>query len=457
MAEERTGTQITTNQGWLEEDSQYRLQTRSVYPVVLERGEGCLVWDVEGNEYIDLMAGQICVSIGHSHPELLEVIADQAGRLMQTGLIFTTPQEISLAKKMSEITPGDLHKSYFANSGSESNEAALRMAKFHTGRHEVAALVGGYHGMTYGSWSVTGTSSAQRKGLGVGMPGISFFPSPNPYRCLFCKEKGTCNLGCLEYSEELLDKTTSGEPAAIILEPIISAGGVIVPSKEYMQGIRRICTERGAMMIVDEAQTGVGRTGKWFASEHFDVVPDILTVSKGLGGSVPLCATVVRKGIAEELDAEGFAQAGSHTGDPFLCGVGLANIEIIERHDLVANAERMGAYFKAGLEELRDRYEIVGDVRGLGLLLGIEIVRSKETREPAPELLQEIFSRCLERGVILFGGRHGNITRVAPPLVITQEEADRSLAILDEAIRFASEGGRGVSGLSPDRHLHLPV
>ena len=442
MTKTNDPSRMSTNQEWLEDDTRYRLQTRHRYPVVLERGEGCLVWDVEGKEYLDLMAGQICVSIGHSHPELVQAIAEQAGRLMQTGMVFTTPQEIGLAKKMADLTPGDLQKSYFANTGSESNETALRMARFYTGRDEVAALVGSYHGMTYGSWSVTGTSSYQKKGYGPGMAGVTFLPTPNPYRCLFCKTKGNCDLSCLEYSEDLLDKTTSGEPAAVIVEAIQSPGGVIVPSKEYMQGIRRLCTERGALMIVDEAQTGMGRTGKWFASEHFDVVPDILTVSKGLGGAVPLSATVVRSSIGDELDEMGFRQSSSHTGDPFLCAVGLANIDTIERHGLVAKAEEIGGYFKDGLDDLKGRNEIVGDARGLGLLLGVEIVRSKESREQAPELLQEITSRCLQNGLILYGGWDGNITRVTPPLIITREQVDRALSILEEAVRFASEGGR---------------
>ena len=450
MSQEHTEPQLTTNQDWLKEDQQYRLQSRGLYPVVLERGEGCRVWDVEGNEYLDMMSGQICVSIGHSHPELLEAISEQTSRLMQTGTTFITPQEVKLAKKMAEVTPGDLHKSYFANTGSESNEVAMRMAKFLTGRDEIVALSGGYHGGTYGSWSVSSTDSNRRKGFGAGMAGLTFLPAPNPYRCLFCKGNGSCDLTCLEYSEELLDRTTTGEPAAIILEPILSAGGVFVPSKEYMQGIRRMCDERGALMILDEAQTGLGRTGKWFTCEHFDVVPDILTVSKGLGGSVPLCATVVRKPIAEELENTGFTQSSSHSGDPFLCGVGLANIEIIQKYDLVANAERMGAYFRAALEELMKHYEIVGDVRGLGLLQGLEIVRNKDTKEPAPELLREIAARCLERGLILFtgstSGKYGNVTRVAPPLIITREEADRALGILEEAIQYVSEGGTTTPG-----------
>jgi 4-aminobutyrate aminotransferase-like enzyme len=434
--------QSSSTQEWLDLDSQYRLETRSIFPVVLERGQGCLLWDVEGKEYIDLMSGQICVSIGHSHPDLLQAIAEQTARLMQTGLPFTTPQEIALSQKMADITPGDLQKSYFACSGSESVEAAIRMARFYTGRQEVVALDGGYHGQTYGAWSITG--GGQRSGhpeYGVGAPGVTFLPTPNPYRCLFCKEKGACNLNCLEYSETLLDRTTSGQPAAIVLEPILSAEGIVVPTKEYMQGIRRICTERGAMMVVDEAQTGIGRTGKWFACEHFDVVPDILTTSKGLGGAVPLCATVVRKPIAEQLEANGFRQGASHTGDPFLCATGSANIQIVEKYDLVGNAERQGAYFKGELEELKNRYEIVGDARGLGLLLGLEIVRDKESRERAPDLVHAIESRCIQNGLILFTGRRGNIIRIAPPLVITREEIDRALAILEDAIQYAAEGG----------------
>ncbi len=431
---------FTTNEEWMAENEEYRLQSRNTYPIVLERGEGCLVWDVEGNEYIDLMSGQICVSAGHSHPELVKAIAAQASRIMQTGYTFTTPEEIKLAKRLADLTPGDLDKTYFANTGSESNEAALRMAKFYTGRDEIVGLVGGYHGLTQGSLAVTAAGSDLKRGYGSTMPGAAFLPTPNPYRCRFCRQNGSCNLTCLEYGVEFLDKTTAGSPAAIILEPILSSGGIFVPSVEYMREVRRLCDERGALMILDEAQTGIGRSGKWFAIEHFDVVPDVLTVSKALGGSVPLSATIVRRSVAEKLETEGFSLLSSHSGDPFLCGVGLANINIIETEGLVENAARMGAYFKSGLEDLRDRFEILGDVRGLGLLLGIEIVQSKDTREPAPELLHKIWSRCLERGLILFGGDHGNITRIAPPLIITRAQVDTSLSILEEAIALASEG-----------------
>ena len=215
-----------------------------------------------------------------------------------------------------------------------------------------------------------------------------------------------------------------------------------MPPKEYFEAIRRICTERGAIMIVDEAQTAFGRTGRWFAIEHFGVVPDMVTISKSLGGSVPLSAVTVTKSIAEDLEAKGFSQISSHGGDPFLCAVGLANIEIIERRSLLAHAESIGSYLRAGLEDLMNRYEIVGDVRGIGLMLGIEIVKDKDTRRPAPDLANLITSRSMERGLILFGGLGSNVIRITPPLVLTSSEVDQALEIMEEAVRFASEGGR---------------
>ena len=437
-----SGKQPQTNWQWRELDKQFRLQSRQVHDIVLQRGEGCRVWDVEGKEYLDLMSGQLCVSVGHSHPTLVEAVARQSAQIMQTGMPFTTPQEVSLAQKIAELAPGDLQKTAFGTTGSESNEYALRMAKFYTGHSELAALVDGYAGLTYGSWSVTGRGSrSKHPEYGVGMPGVSFLPTPNPYRCLFCKGKGACDLSCLEYSVELLDSTTSGQPAAIILEPVISSGGVIVPTKEYMQGIRRMCDERGALMILDEAQTGFGRTGKWFACEHLDVIPDILTVSKSLGGSVPLSAVVMRPHIAQKLEDAGFHQGSSHMGDPFLCAVGLANLEIIEEEDLVGNGQRMGDYFKSQLEALME-YEIIGDVRGLGLLLGVEIVRDKESREPAEDILRRIESYCMDHGLILFVSARPSVIRIAPPLVISKQEVDRALTILEEGIRYAIGSGR---------------
>jgi 4-aminobutyrate aminotransferase-like enzyme len=239
-----------------------------------------------------------------------------------------------------------------------------------------------------------------------------------------------------------MDQTTTGQPAAIIIEPLLG-GPIVTPSREYMQELRRFCTERGILLIVDEALTGLGRTGKWFASEHFDIVPDIMTLSKSLGGAVPLSATMVTGAIAEKLESGGYYQSTSHTGDPFLCGIGLANLAIIEEEGLVENAERMGAYFKSGLEELRNQYEIVGDVRGLGLLLGLEIVRDKESAEPAKDLLRHIEDYCLDRGLILFTTEGTPIIRLAPPLVITRAEIDTALSIMEEAIRSAAEGGDG--------------
>ena len=443
MANQIAGHCLETNKEWLDLASEYSLRTWAKHPIVLERAKGCKVWDVEGKEYLDMMSGQLCVSVGPGHPQLLEAINQQAQRIMQTGSAFSAPEEIALAKRLADLAPGDLQKSFFGCSGSESNETAMRIARFATGRQEMASLSESYHGLTFGSWSVTGRGyRSNHPEYGLGMPGVTFLPTPNPYRCLFCRGQGACDLTCFQYSQDLMDKTTTGQPAAIIIEPILG-GPIVVPSREYMQELRRFCTERDILLIADEALTGLGRTGKWFASEHFDIVPDIMTMSKSLGGAVPLSATIVTDAIAEKLESGGYYQSSSHTGDPFLCGVGLANLDIIEEEGLVGNAERMGAYFKSGLEELRNQYEIVGDVRGLGLLLGLEIVRDKESAEPAIDLMRHIEDYCLDRGLILFTTGGTPIIRLAPPLVITRAEIDTALTIMEEAIRSAAEGGGG--------------
>jgi 4-aminobutyrate aminotransferase-like enzyme len=430
-----------SNADWLALDRQYRIDHRYTAPIVLERGHGVRIWDVEGREYLDFESGQVCVSTGHCHAKLVDALAEQARTLMQTGSGYTDVPQILLAKKLAEITPGRLQKCYFAATGSEANEAALRIARLYTGRTEVAALMRGYHGMTHGSLSVTGFGGFLRNVPGSGVPGVAFLPTPYAYRCPYKGCDGACNLTCVQQAAEVLDWTTSGRPAAIILEVILSAGGMIVPSVAYLQAIRRLCDERGALMIVDEAQTGIGRTGRWFGVEHFGVVPDIITMSKSLGGGVPLSAVITTAEIADTVSARGYYQSSSHTGDPLLAAVGLANIRIIEEEGLLENAAAQGAYLKARLEDLRDRYEIVGDVRGIGLMLGIEIVADKTTRARAGDLATAISQYALEHGLLLghrpSGAVSGNIIRILPPLTITRAEIDAALAILERAVQHA--------------------
>jgi len=429
-----------SNEYWLEIGKNYRIHARPTVPVILERGEGIYVWDVEGKRYIDFESGQICMSTGHTHPQLNEAINEQIKKIMQTGSNFTSVPEILLAKKLAEITPEPFQKSFFACSGSEANEIALRMVKKYTGRFEIVAVMKNYHGSTLGSFSVS--STVNREGYGPLMNGVYFIPVPYCYRCPFNECYPDCRLSCIDYTEELLKRVTSGKPAALILELLISGGGVIVPPKEWVQNIRRICNEREMLMIADEAQTGIGRVGKWFMCQHFDVTPDVITTSKTIGGGVPLSAVITSAEIADASVAKGFQYTSSHTGDPFLCAVGLATIELIEQNHLVDHAAWIGDFMMKGLRGLQEKYEVIGDVRGLGTIMGIEIVKDRVSKRPEFDLAARIAMEC--RGMGLIVGCNPwrmppfrNVIRIVPPIIAKEEEISTALGILDDAIKAA--------------------
>jgi 4-aminobutyrate aminotransferase-like enzyme len=398
------------------------------------------VWDADGKEYIDFESGQVCTSTGHCHPGYTQAIIDQAQTLVQTGSGYTSPARVKLAQKVAQIMPGDLECSYFACTGSEATEVALRLAKLYTGRSEIVSLMRGYHGMTHASLSVTGLGGKFKAIPGSGLPGTIFIPAPYAYRNGSEGAEGD-DMEFFRRGLEIINWTSTAAPAAIILEVVMSVGGMIVPSKEYVQAVRKWCDETGALMIIDEAQSGVGRTGKWFAIEHFDVVPDIITTSKSLGGGIPLCSVTVTREIAERAAELGFHQSSSHTDDPFLAAVGLAHVEILEREGLVDNAAKEGDYLKRRLEEFKDRYEIVGDVRGLGMMLGIEIVTDKACKTSSPQHATAISQYCRDNGLLLghrpTGAVSGNVIRILPPLILTREEGDQALAIMEAAIRHA--------------------
>ncbi len=374
---------------------------------------------------------------------------------MQTGTTFIAPSEVLLAKKIAELAPDPLQKSFFACTGSESNEMALRLVRKYTDRFEVVALQRGYHGQTYGSASITGRGGMLREGYGPMPTGASFIPTPYPYRCQYCKDEGCCNLGCVEAAETVIDSSTSGKPAAFFFEPMMSAAGQIVPSVEWVQTIAQICRERDILMVADEALTCFGRTGKWFAFEHFGIVPDIVTCSKGLGGAVPLCAVLTSAEIAEGAVEKGFTSFSSHAGDPLLCAAGLANLEIIDEQNLVENARLVGAYFMQQLLRLQEEFEIVGQARGLGLCLGLELVADKHSREPNFEAIQVVSQYCYENGLCLqfipvsnledplqrrFMAMSGlNVLRFMPPINVTTEQIDEAMAILEGGLRLAEE------------------
>ena len=426
------------NEYWVELDRKYRTQVRKTRSIVLEKGKGVEVWDVEGKKYLDFESGQMAMVAGHSHPVVLTRIREQIELLMQNSIRVLNMPRVLLAKKLSEIVPDPLTKSFFLSTGSESVEAALRLAKKYTGRFEVVALLRGYHGRTAGSQSYTSLSKGARAGYGPLLPGSAFIPSPYWYRCAF-NETLPCNLSCLAYAEDVIDRTTSGQPAAMLIEMMQGAGGTIVPPAEWVRRLRQICSEREMLLIIDESLTGMGRTGKWFGFEHYDIVPDILTTSKALGQGVPAAAVITTDDIAERAVASGFDQGATHMGDSFQCAVALANIEVIESENLLEKSIKMGALLKKGLAELQAKFEVVGDVRGNGLFLGLEIIESRASRRPDSGRTLKLVTECEDRGLLLgggipTGGLGTNTVRLCPPLVITEEQVVTAIDILGDVL-----------------------
>jgi 4-aminobutyrate aminotransferase-like enzyme len=357
---------------------------------------------------------------------------------MQNSIRVLNIPRVLLAKKLSEIVPDPLSKSFFLSTGSESVEASLRLAKKYTGRFEVIALLRGYHGRTAGSQSYTSISRGARAGYGPLLPGSAFIPAPYCYRCAF-NETLPCNLSCLSYAEEVIDRTTSGQPAAMLIEIMQGVGGTIVPPAEWVRRLRQICNEREMLLIIDESLTGMGRTGKWFGFEYYDIVPDILTTSKALGQGVPVAAVITTDDIAERAVANGFDQGATHMGDSFQCAVALANIEVIERENLLEKSSKMGALLKKGLEELQTKFEVVGDVRGKGLFLGMEIIESRASKRPDPARTLKLVTECEDRGLLLgggipTGGLGTNTIRLCPPLVITEKQVATAIDILEDVL-----------------------
>ena len=406
------------------------------FPTLFVSAKGSTVRDDEGREILDFTSGQMCATIGHNHPAIVAAIKESADSAvhMFSGMI---PQSVArLARKLADWLPAPLKRSLFVNTGSESNEAALKMAKLATGGWEVLALGGSWHGVTGMAGAVSFASD--RRGTGPKPAGVHVIPEPNAYRCPVEHCRDTCDMTCLRVGLRLFDMQSSGAPAAVIAEPVISAGGVLVPPAGYFHELRKACDARGMLLIYDEAQTAFGRLGVKFAADKVGVVPDIMTVSKTLGGGVPLAATITTDAIEDKAHSRGFTYYTSHVSDPLPAAVGLAVLETIERESLLARAVEMGAYLRGQLEALQQRYEVIGDVRGDGLLLGVELVRDREAREPHHALGAATTQRCYELGLSMNIRRRperGSVWRIAPPLTVTREEIDRGVAILDQALR----------------------
>jgi 2,2-dialkylglycine decarboxylase (pyruvate) len=404
-------------------------------PIIADRAQGSFIWDVEGRRILDFCSGQMSAIIGHSHPEIVEVVRRSIGELDHLYSTILSRPVVDLATLLAHVAPGRLDRVLLISTGGESNEAAIRMAKLATRRHEVVGLSRSWHGVTGGAASATYSSS--RRGYGPAHVGSFMLPAPDPYRSRFIGADGVYDWRAeLEFGFELIDRQSTGELAACIAEPILSSGGVLEPPVGYIPALEAKCRERGMMLIFDEAQTGLGRTGHMFACERDGVVPDFLTISKTLGAGLPLAAVLTTPQIEDICHERGFLFYTTHTSDPLPAAVGLKVLEVVIRDKLTERARTLGEYLRSGLLALKQRHECIGDVRGRGLLVGLDLVRDRATRAPAPELAQRVQQACLELGMMTSVVRGGfGIFRIAPPITISREEIDLALDIFDAAIR----------------------
>jgi len=422
----------------IERDAQFisPSYTRS-YPLVAARGQGCVVEDVDGNQFLDCSAGIAVVSTGHCHPKVVEAIQRQAAKLIHmSGTDFYYENMIDLAQKLAALTPGGIpRRVYFGNSGTEAIEAAIKLARYHTGRKQFVAFYGAFHGRTMGSLALTGSRSGQRKNFFPVMPGVHHVPYADCYRCPYGKNVATCAVECAQAIEDPLFRTVlpPEEVAAIVVEPVQGEGGYLVPPKKFFDELRRIADHHGILLIFDEVQCGMGRTGKMFASEHFDAVPDIVALAKGIASGMPLSATIARDEI---MDWPAGSHASTFGGNPVSVAASLATIELLEQ-SLIDNAATVGAHMKARLSEFPQRFPHVGDVRGMGLMIGIELVKDQATKERAPALRDRVVQMCFERGLLVLGAGPNTI-RISPPLILTREQADCAVDILSECLLTAT-------------------
>jgi 4-aminobutyrate aminotransferase len=408
--------------------------TRGVEPIVVASAKGRTLTDQEGRNYLDCFSGISVVNAGHNHPRIVAAAREQLEQLVHCcSYVYHVPVVGQLAEKLAEVTPGDLKKSFLGNSGAEANEGAMRLAKQATGKREIVALNYSFHGRTIGTLSVTG-NAARKKNNGPYLSGIAFAPAPYCYRCPFGMSYPSCGVACAESVRNVIALETSGDVAAFIAEPMLGEGGIITPPPEYFDLTARIFHDQGALFIVDEVQTGFGRTGKMFAIEYSpNARTDIITLAKGIASGFPLGAFTVREAIADAM------KPGDHLstfgGNPISCAAALANIAVIQDEGLVKNAARMGEFLMTRFRALQERCPLIGEVRGRGLMIGLELVRDRKTKEPASDEAKAARAAMRERGILVgVGGVLGNVVRVQPPLSITEEECDHVASVLEEVL-----------------------
>ena len=403
------------------------------YPLVIARGEGAFVEDVDGNVFLDCTAGIAVTSTGHSHPDVVAAIVEQAGKFLHmSGTDFYYELQAQLGEELSGIAPmPGPHRTFFGNSGTEAIEAAIKLARYHTKRQNLIAFFGAFHGRTMGSLSLTSSKPTQRKGFLPLLPGVFHVPYANCYRCPVNASPDTCAAECLRFLEEqtLVHLVSPDEVAAIVVEPIQGEGGYVVPPNVFHERLRALTTKHGMLLVVDEVQSGMGRTGKWFAIEHAGVQPDMVATAKGIASGLPLGVVIARSALMSWPPG---AHASTFGGNPVACAASMATIKLI-REQLMKNAADVGAHLFAGMKELMQKHTLIGDVRGRGLMIGVELVRNRQTKERATTERDRVVRECFTRGLLVLGAGQ-NAIRLSPPLVLTMDQADTAVRILDEAI-----------------------
>ena len=405
------------------------------YPLVIESGKGALLHDVDGNEYIDFNSGLVCLNVGHCHPKVIDAVKKQTDRFLHysnTDFLYTGV--VDLAERLNEITPGKYRKKvFFGNSGAEANEGAVKMARWHSRRPRFIAFIGAFHGRTMGAVSLTASKPVQMRHFFPLVPGVTHVPYPNCYHCPYKMTYPDCEFWCIDFIDEyVLQKYVPPEEvAAFIFEPIQGEGGYVVPPDDFFKRLKKLADKHGIMLIDDEVQAGMARTGKWWAIEHWGIEPDAICSAKSIAAGLPLSALIAKD---ELMDWEGGTHASTFGGNPVSCAAALAVIDIIKSERLLDNATQQGAYIMKRMKEVMKDSEIIGDVRGKGLMIGVEVVEDKKSKKPASEKANEIMMRSWKRGVAIITCGKSTL-RLVPPLVITRDLVDSALDILTDTIR----------------------
>ncbi len=410
-------------------------------PIFANKGEGALIEDVDGNVFLDFVGGIGVLNIGYSHPEVIQAIKDQSEKFLHTSInVVLYEQYIKLAEELNELIPGNFKKkTMLVNSGAEAVENAVKIARKYTKRTEVIAFTGAFHGRTNLTMGLTSKVKPYKFEFGPFAPGIHRMQFPYCYRCPYDKKRESCNLYCADQFESFfIEVVDPSEVAAIIIEPLQGEGGFVLPPDEYITKLRELCDEHGILLIADEIQTSYGRTGKLFAIEHWNVEPDIVTTAKSIAGGMPLSTVTARAEIIEAAHVGGIG--GTYCGNPVAAAAALKVIEVMQRDKLSDRAQRLGDIFRDELNKLKDKYEIIGDVRGRGIMLAIELVKDRETKVAAKEETGKIIKECLNKGLILLSaGTRGNVIRFLVPLVVTEEQIMKAVEILDDAFAKITE------------------